>query len=53
MQSLKVFGVVRLFEEVRGELVRDQFDFFVIRERKHYFMTCTGFEPTHLCDPSD
>ena len=38
MQSLKVFGFVRLFDEVRAELVRDQFDFLVIRGRKNYLL---------------
>ena len=53
MQSLQVFGFIRLFDEVRAELVRDHFDFFnSFEEERIIILASQGFEPTHLCDPS-
>ena len=59
-QSLQVFGFIRLFDEVRAELVRDisrslRFLWLILklfRGSKNY-LAFPGFEPTHLCDPSD
>ena len=58
MQSLLVFGFIRLFDEVRAELIRDHFDFFDLffnffEEERIIILAFPGFEPTHLCDPSD
>ena len=54
------FGFIRLFDEVRAELVRDTsrslrffylfFNFF--EEERIIILASPGFEPTHLCDPS-
>ena len=49
---------IGLFDEVRAELVRDHFDFFDLffnffEEERIIILVFPGFEPTHLCDPSD
>ena len=40
------------------EICRDHFDFFdlffnLFEEERIIILACPGFEPTHLCDPSD
>ena len=57
-QSLQVFGYIWLFDEMRAEFVRDHFDFFDLffnffEEERIIILAFLGFEPTHLCDPSD
>ena len=61
MQSLQVFDFIRLFDEVRAESIRDisrslrffylLFNFF--EEERIIILAFSGFEPTHLRDPSD
>ena len=71
-QSWQVFSFIRLFDEVRAELLRDTSilhrytlryslhrDIFIcficnfLEEERTINQTCLGFEPTHLCSPSD
>ena len=52
------FRFIRLFDEVRAEISRDHFDFFDLffnffEEERIIILAFPGFEPTHLCDPSD
>ena len=60
---LHVFGFIRLFDELRAELIRDIsrsvrfFKFFLFFHLFEFeriiILAFPGFEPTHLCDPSD
>ena len=60
---LYVFGFIRLFDELRAELIRDIsrsvrfFNFFLFFHLFEFeriiILAFPGFKPTHLCDPSD